>query len=109
MCAVEPRAVVGRRFLTFEGCGGDLVAIPLERVERIESVPVGSIGWVAGHVLRRPSGKIVRLEDRCGVLAGLQAVSDEESAGWTVTVLVCKWRADGEVRRLGVVVGRVLR
>jgi hypothetical protein len=109
-CAVGPQALAKRRFLTFEESGGEVVAIPLERVERIESVPVTSIGWAAGHVLRRSSGKIVRLEDRCGVLAGLPEVSEEESAGLTVTVLVCKWRVPGVrgVRRLGVVVGRVM-
>ena len=87
--------------LVFEDRGGERKAVPLDVVERIESVPLERIEHAGGRTMLQYRGELLPLEDAGGVL-------QEISAGGVATVLICGERRASGVRRSGRVVRRVL-
>jgi two-component system chemotaxis sensor kinase CheA len=94
-------------YLVFEDRVKERTALPLEAVERIESVPLKEIEYAGGRILLQYRGELLQLSDDGGVLAELEteeSVGEDESA----TVLICG-NADGSKhRRMGMVVRQVL-
>jgi two-component system chemotaxis sensor kinase CheA len=94
-------------FLIFEDRARERTALPLDVVERIESVPLSQIEYAGGRPLLQYRGDLLPLTDDGNVLAELEA---GQSSGEEVlaTVLICG-RADGSGRlRSGMVVRQVL-
>jgi two-component system chemotaxis sensor kinase CheA len=87
--------------LVFEDRGGERKALPLDVVERIESVPLERIEYAGGRTMLQYRGELLPLEDDGELLREL-------SAGGVATVLICGERRAGGVRRSGRVVRRVL-
>jgi len=88
-------------FLVFEERARERTAVPLDAVERIETVPLGQIEHAGGKALLQYRGELLPLSDDGRVLGELEA---KESA----TVLICGDVRKGRKRRMGVVVRRVL-
>ena len=63
--------------LVFEDRGGERKALPLDVVERIESVPLERIEYAGGRMMLQYRGELLPLEDEGGVLAGSLLL-----AGW---------------------------
>jgi two-component system chemotaxis sensor kinase CheA len=93
--------------LVFEEWDGARKALPLEGVERIESVPLESIERVGGRAVLQYRGEILMLEDVGGVVEAMRLAGNVDGV---VTILICKAkRGAGEgMRRSGRVVKRVL-
>ena len=92
--------------LVFEASGRERTALPLDVVERIESVPLTQIEYAGGLPLLQYRGELLPLRDEGHVLAELEAAQgrgEEISA----TVLICG-SGKGEMQRTGMVVRRVL-
>jgi two-component system, chemotaxis family, sensor kinase CheA len=89
--------------LVFEDRGGERKALPLDVVERIESVPLERIEYAGGRTMLQYRGELLPLEDDGAVLQELA-----DSACGVATVLICGERRAGGVRRSGRVVRRVL-
>jgi two-component system chemotaxis sensor kinase CheA len=89
--------------LVFEDRGGERKALPLDVVERIESVPLERIEYAGGRTMLQYRGELLPLEDDGELLRELAG-----SAGVVATVLICGERRVGGVRRSGRVVRRVL-
>ena len=66
-------------------------ALPLEVVERIETVPIHGIEFADGRALLQYRGGLLPLEDRCGQLAELRRHGTDTMA----TILICTRRPDG--------------
>ncbi len=107
-----------QRFLIFKGgfgseSGGggehrsETMAIPLEQVERIESVSVDAIEYAGGWPLLQYRGETIPLEDDGGLLAS----RGMDDGGQTVTVLICVRPAEMAMRsrRLGLLVKQVFQ
>ena len=90
-------------FLIFEDRLRERTALPLDLVERIESVPLSRIEYAGGRPLLQYRGELLALNDRGGVLADLEAQGGEMLA----TVLIYRDRRR-EGRRCGMVVRQVL-
>ena len=99
-----------RSFLVYEDCGRERKAMPLEQVERIESVPLDEVEYAAGRAMLQYRGETLVLRDAGGVLHDMEAggtPAAEDAA--LVTVLICGVGAlEGAVARVGVVVRKVL-
>jgi two-component system, chemotaxis family, sensor kinase CheA len=93
--------------LVFEARARERTALPLDAVERIESVPLTQIEYVGGRPLLQYRGELLPLRDDGRVLAELEVAQDlgEEVSA---TVLICGGLAKGEMQRTGMVVRRVL-
>jgi two-component system chemotaxis sensor kinase CheA len=89
--------------LVFEDRGGERKALPLDVVERIESVPLERIEYAGGRTMLQYRGELLPLEDDGELLRELAG-----SPGVVATVLICGERCAGGVRRSGRVVRRVL-
>ena len=89
--------------LVFEDFGGEQKALPLDVVERIESVPLERIEYAGGRTMLQYRGELLPLEDAGELLPELAA-----SSGVVATFLICGERRAGGVRRSGRVVRRVL-
>jgi two-component system, chemotaxis family, sensor kinase CheA len=89
--------------LVFEDCRYEQKALPLNLVERIESVPLEDIEYAGGRPMLQYRGELLPIEDEDGVLGELRAQSSQGkvAAGVVVTVLIC-----GEKRSSGHTVGR---
>jgi two-component system chemotaxis sensor kinase CheA len=87
-------------FLVFEDRLRERTALPLDSVERIESVPFSKIEYANGRPMLQYRGELLQLRDEGRVL-------DEAGNDASVVVLIC---GDPQVRgtRMGVVVRRVL-
>ncbi len=115
--------------LVFEDRGGERKALPLDVVERIESVPIDEIEYAGGRPMLQYRGELLPLDDEGGVLEELRTRSslDPGVAGAVSTVLICASKnarpnglmnsvrargsskaARSEVRRRGRVVRQVL-
>ncbi len=98
-------------FLIFEDRLRERTALPLERVERIESVPLSRIEYAGGRPLLQYRGELLPLKDRGGVLGDLKAKGGDKGGAkgeeMPVTVLIyCDAERGG--RRSGMVVRQVL-
>ncbi|HEX7159311.1 MAG TPA: chemotaxis protein CheA [Edaphobacter sp.] len=90
-------------FLVFEDRARERTALPLDAVERIESVPLEQIEYAGGKTLLQYRGELLPLSDDGHVLEQL-GDGGKESA----TVLICCDVHKPNKRRMGVVVRRVL-
>ena len=90
-------------FLVFEDRAREQTALPLDAVERIESVPLEQIEYAGGKTLLQYRGELLPLSDDGRVLEELEAGAKESA-----TVLICGDTRKGRKRRMGVVVRRVL-
>ncbi len=97
------KETVSESFLIFEDLPRERTALPLDVVERIESVPMSRVEYARGRPLLQYRGELLALTDRGGVLADL-ATNGRETAA---TVLICVDGARGG-QRSGMVVRQVL-
>jgi two-component system, chemotaxis family, sensor kinase CheA len=90
--------------LVFEDRHGERKALPLDVVERIESVAVGAIEYVGGCPMLQYRGELLLLDDEGCVLGELRG------GDAVATVLICAQKKSGRkgVRRRGRVVKQVL-
>ena len=97
----------GESFLIFEDRARERMALPLEMVERIESVSLERIEYAAGRPLLQYRGELLPLKDQGKVLPDLEAARfrGEEVL---VTVLICGDASLGGEQRVGMVVRQVL-
>jgi two-component system, chemotaxis family, sensor kinase CheA len=93
--------------LVFEARARERTALPLDVVERIESVPLTQIEYAGGRPLLQYRGELLTLRDEGRVLAELEAVQDRGEEV-SVTVLICGGSGKGGIQRTGMVVRRVL-
>jgi len=94
---------VSESFLVFEDVERERTALPLDAIERIESVPLSRIEYAGGRPLLQYRGELLALTDRGHVLDSLAARGGEMLA----TVLICGGAARGG-KRSGMVVRQVL-
>ena len=94
-------------FLIFEDRARERTALPLDVVERIESVPLRKIEYAGGRALLQYRGELLPLIDDGHVLRELEA---GETPGEDVlaTVLICGNAGAGGMSRTGIVVRQVL-
>ena len=92
-------------FLIFEDRTRERTALPLDLVERIESVPLERIEYAGGRALLQYRGELLLLRDHGKVLAELEA-SRQPGEEALATVLICG-EAEGN-QRAGIVVRQVL-
>jgi two-component system chemotaxis sensor kinase CheA len=97
----------GASFLIFEDRVRERTALPLDVVERIESVPLGQIEYAGGRALLQYRGELLPLRDEGSVLIEMETArqAGEEPM---VTVLICGDASVGGAQRGGMVVRRVL-
>lgn len=93
--------------LVFEARARERTALPLDAVERIESVPLTQIEYAGGRPLLQYRGELLPLRDDGGVLTELEEMQ-ERGGEASVTVLICGGSGKGEMQRTGMVVRRVL-
>jgi two-component system, chemotaxis family, sensor kinase CheA len=95
--------------LVFEDRARERTALPLDVVERIESVLLAQIEYAAGQPLLQYRGELLPLQDEGRVLMELE---DEQQQGAaeeiTATVLICRGSGKSAMRRTGMVVRKVL-
>jgi two-component system chemotaxis sensor kinase CheA len=94
-------------FLVFEDRARERTALPLDAVERIESVPLEQIEYAGGRTLLQYRGELLPLSDDGQVLSELEA-EQERGEDVLATVLICGGAASGRRHRTGMVVRRVL-
>jgi two-component system chemotaxis sensor kinase CheA len=97
----------GASFLIFEDRARERTAIPLDTVERIESVALERIEYAGGRPLLQYRGELLPLRDQGGVLPDLEAVRDQ-GEDVLATVLICGDARLGGEQRAGMVVRQVL-
>src|ERR1700761_127545 len=97
----------GSSFLIFEDRVRERTALPLDVVERIESVPLGQIEYAGGRALLQYRGELLPLRDEGNVLTEMEA-SRQQGEEAMVTVLICGDASIGGAQRGGMVVRRVL-
>ena len=92
--------------LVFESRARERTALPLDVVERIESVPLSQIEYAGGRPMLQYRGELLTLRDEGRVLEELEGAQDRGEE-ISVTVLICG-SGKGEMQRTGMVVRRVL-
>ncbi|WP_260738018.1 chemotaxis protein CheA [Tunturiibacter lichenicola] len=97
----------GTQFLIFEDRARERTALPLDVVERIESVPLGQIEYAGGRPLLQYRGELLPLQDEGNVLADLEAAR-QRGEEVMATVLICGDAEMGGVQRGGMIVRQVL-
>jgi two-component system, chemotaxis family, sensor kinase CheA len=90
-------------FLVFEDRARERTALPLDSIERIESVPLEQIEYAGGRKLLQYRGELLPLSDDGHVL---EELGDDTRK--CATVLICGDVRQENKRRMGVVVRRVL-
>ncbi len=98
---------VGESFLIFEDRARERTALPLNMVERIESVPLERIEYARGQPLLQYRGELLPLKDQGDVLPDLEAAR-QRGEDVLVTVLICGDASLGGEQRAGMVVRQVL-
>jgi two-component system chemotaxis sensor kinase CheA len=93
-------------FMVFEDRPRERTALPLDVVERIESVPLTQIEYAGGRALLQYRGELLPLRDDGNLLPEMDSV--EQSDDVLVTVLICAHAGAGGAHRIGMVVRRVL-
>jgi len=91
--------------LVFEDRVRERTALPLDVVERIESVPLEQIEYAGGRALLQYRGELLPLSDDGNVLAELEQERGEDIS---VTVLICGTKGAEGLQRRGMIVRRVL-
>jgi two-component system chemotaxis sensor kinase CheA len=99
--------VVGESFLIFEDRVRERTALPLDMVERIESVPLERIEYAGGRPLLQYRGELLSLTDHGNVLPDLEAAR-QRGEEVLATVLICGDASHGGAQRVGMVVRQVL-
>jgi two-component system, chemotaxis family, sensor kinase CheA len=94
-------------FMVFEERVKERTALPLDVVERIESVPLTQIEYAGGRALLQYRGDLLPLRDDGKVLAEMEAVGQKDDET-LVTVLICAHAGAGGRHRIGMVVRQVL-
>jgi two-component system chemotaxis sensor kinase CheA len=97
----------GESFLIFEDRVRERTALPLELVERIESVPLERIEYAGGRPLLQYRDELLTLEDRGNVLPELESARNRGEEV-LATVLICGRAERGVAQRAGMVVRQVL-
>jgi two-component system chemotaxis sensor kinase CheA len=97
----------GESFLIFEDRVRERTALPLNMVERIESVPLERIEYAGGRPLLQYRGALLALKDHGNVLPDLEAAR-QRGEEVLATVLICGNDSSGEEQRIGMVVRQVL-
>jgi two-component system chemotaxis sensor kinase CheA len=93
--------------LIFEDRARERIALPLEMVERIESVSLERIEYAGGRPLLQYRGELLSLRDEGNALRDLEgARQDGEEVA--ATVLICGDRRLRGGQRVGIVVRQVL-
>jgi two-component system chemotaxis sensor kinase CheA len=97
----------GISFLIFEDRVRERTALPLDVVERIESVPLGQIEYAGGRPLLQYRGELLPLRDEGSVLMELESAR-QAGEEIMVTVLICGDADVAGAQRGGMVVRQVL-
>jgi two-component system chemotaxis sensor kinase CheA len=97
----------GESFLIFEDRARERMALPLDMVERIESVSLERIEYAGGRPMLQYRGELLQLKDQGEVLPDLEAMQ-QRGEGVQATVLICGDQSLGGEQRLGMVVRQVL-
>jgi two-component system chemotaxis sensor kinase CheA len=97
----------GESFLIFEDRARERMALPLDMVERIESVSLERIEYAGGRPLLQYRGELLPLKDQGNVLPDLEAMR-ERGEDVPATVLICGDAGRGGEHRVGMVVRQVL-
>jgi two-component system, chemotaxis family, sensor kinase CheA len=103
--AAAVRDVKGGSFLIFEERARERTALPLDMVERIESVALERIEYAGGRALLQYRGELLPLKDAGNVLAELED-SRHQGDDALATVLICG--NANSAQRVGIVVRQVL-
>src|SRR5271170_7724288 len=98
---------VGESFLIFEDRVRERTALPLNMVERIESVPLERIEYAGSRPLLQYHGELLPLKDQGDVLPDLKA-AQQRGEEVLATVLICGDASLGGEQRAGMVVRQVL-
>jgi two-component system, chemotaxis family, sensor kinase CheA len=93
-------------FMVFEERVKERTALPLDVVERIESVPLTQIEYAGGRALLQYRGELLPLRDDGNLLMEMDSSGQADDA--LVTVLICANAGVGGRHRIGMVVRRVL-
>lgn len=104
---VEVHQTDEESFLVFEDKARERTALPLEIVERIESVPLSQVEYANGRPLLQYRGELLPLRDDGRVLDEVELAGgnlDDVAA----TILICGEAGSKTGQRMGVVVRRVL-
>jgi two-component system chemotaxis sensor kinase CheA len=99
--------VVGESFLIFEDRARERTALPLDTVERIESVSLERIEYAGGRPLLQYRGELLPLKDQGDVLPDLEEAR-QRGEEVQATVLICGDATVGGNQRVGMVVRQVL-
>ena len=97
----------GESFLIFEDRVRERTALPLNMVERIESVPMERIEYAGGRPLLQYRGELLTLMDHGDVLPEFEGAR-QRGEEVTATVLICGDGGLGGEHRVGMVVRQVL-
>jgi two-component system chemotaxis sensor kinase CheA len=97
----------GESFLVFEDRARERTALPLDMVERIESVPMERIEYAGGRPLLQYRGELLPLTDQGNVLQDLEVLRLRGKEA-VATVLICGDASLGGGQRVGMVVRQVL-
>lgn len=103
---VQSKDEDGISFLIFEERARERTAVPLNAVERIESVPLAQVEYAGGRALLQYRGELLPLTDDGNVLVELEA--DRSSDDALATILICNHTGPNGRSRTGMVVRRVL-
>lgn len=122
----EAQTGMQRSMVIFEVHPGVRMAMPLNMVERIESVPVSEVEFAGGRAVLQYRGEVLPLEDEGDVLGSIGAISVDrrasaperpaahkssaasEDAHAAATVLICLRAGSPGMVRTAIVVRRVL-
>lgn len=94
-------------FMVFEDRAKERTALPLDVVERIESVPLTQIEYAGGRAMLQYRGDLLPLRDDGNVLAEMES-GEQMGDEALVTVLICANAGAGGRHRIGMVVRQVL-
>src|SRR5580692_8713900 len=97
----------GISFLIFEDRAREQMAIPLDTVERIESIALERIEYAGGRPLLQYRDELLPLKDHGNVLPDLEAMR-QRGEEVLATVLICGDASRGGEQRVGMVVRQVL-
>jgi two-component system chemotaxis sensor kinase CheA len=93
-------------FMVFEDRSKERTALPLDVVERIESVPLTQIEYAGGRPMLQYRGELLPLRDDGNLLVEMEDHGQSEDV--LLTVLICAHSGMGGRQRMGMVVRRVL-
>jgi two-component system chemotaxis sensor kinase CheA len=98
---------IGESFLIFEDRARERTALPLDMVERIESVSLERIEYAGGRPMLQYRGELLPLKDQGDVLPELESMR-QRGEEVQATVLICGDASLGGDQRAAIVVRQVL-